>query len=115
MPLMCFLLSRLGQKTGIYYIDSTALPVSHNRRISRHKTFPHINTPMDMITQLGCHSLTFMRKVALRRARWTLPMENWNSRPFDGRLWFRSKLRRERTEPAKSFSFAVFVLHLSRT
>ncbi len=39
MPLMFFLLSRLGQKTGIYYIDSTALPVCHNRRISRHQTF----------------------------------------------------------------------------
>jgi hypothetical protein len=39
MPLMFFLFSRLGQRTGIYYIDSTALPVCHNRRISRHKTF----------------------------------------------------------------------------
>ena len=39
MPLMFFLFSRLGQKTGIYYIDSTALPVCHNRRISRHQTF----------------------------------------------------------------------------
>jgi Transposase DDE domain len=39
MPLLCFLLSRLGHRTGIYYIDSTALPVCHNRRISRHKTF----------------------------------------------------------------------------
>ena len=34
-----FLLSRLGQRTGIYYIDSTALAVCHNRRIGRHKTF----------------------------------------------------------------------------
>ena len=39
LPLLCFLLSRLGQRTGIYYIDSTALAVCHNRRISRHKTF----------------------------------------------------------------------------
>lgn len=39
MPLMFFLFSRLGQRTGIYYIDSTALPICHNRRISRHKTF----------------------------------------------------------------------------
>ena len=31
--------SRLGQRTGIYYIDSTALTVCHNRRIGRHKTF----------------------------------------------------------------------------
>jgi len=39
LPLLCFLLSRLGQRTGIYYIDSTALAVCHNRRIGRHKTF----------------------------------------------------------------------------
>lgn len=39
MPLLCFLLSRLGQRTGIYYIDSTALAVCHNRRIGRHQTF----------------------------------------------------------------------------
>ena len=39
VPLMCFMLSRTGRKTGIYYIDSTALPVCHNRRIGRHKTF----------------------------------------------------------------------------
>ncbi|MBV8362860.1 MAG: hypothetical protein JO189_33740 [Deltaproteobacteria bacterium] len=38
MPLLCFLLSRLGGRTGIYYIDSTALRVCHNRRI-RHQTF----------------------------------------------------------------------------
>jgi Transposase DDE domain len=39
IPLLCFLRSRLGQRTGIYYIDSTALAVCHNRRIGRHKTF----------------------------------------------------------------------------
>jgi len=39
IPLLGFLLSRLGQRTGIYYIDSTALAVCHNRRIGRHKTF----------------------------------------------------------------------------
>jgi hypothetical protein len=39
MPLMFFMLSKLGKKTGIYYIDSTALPVCHNKRIRRHKTF----------------------------------------------------------------------------
>jgi hypothetical protein len=39
VPLMCFMLSRTGRKTGIYYIDSTALPVCHNRRIQRHQTF----------------------------------------------------------------------------
>ena len=39
IPLLCFLLSRREQTTGIYYIDSTALAVCHNRRIGRHKTF----------------------------------------------------------------------------
>jgi hypothetical protein len=39
IPLLCFLLSHLGQRTGIYHIDSTGLAVCHNRRISRHKTF----------------------------------------------------------------------------
>jgi Transposase DDE domain len=34
-----FLLSRMGRRTGIYYIDSTALPVCHNRRIDRHTVF----------------------------------------------------------------------------
>src|SRR3954453_19515018 len=33
------LLSHLGNKTGVYYIDSTALPVCDNHRISRHKVF----------------------------------------------------------------------------
>jgi len=39
VPLLFFMLSRMGRKTGIYYIDSTALPVCHNRRIQRHRTF----------------------------------------------------------------------------
>jgi DDE family transposase len=39
IPLLFFLCSRLGQRTGIYYLDSTALAVCHNRRIGRHKTF----------------------------------------------------------------------------
>jgi Transposase DDE domain len=39
IPLLCFLCSRLGQRTGIYYIDSTTLAVCHNRFIGRHKTF----------------------------------------------------------------------------
>jgi Transposase DDE domain len=36
--------SRTGRKTGIYYIDSTALPVCHNRRIGRHQTFAGLAT-----------------------------------------------------------------------
>jgi Transposase DDE domain len=39
VPLIFFLLSRMGQQTGIYYIDSTSLPVCDNHRIQRHKTF----------------------------------------------------------------------------
>ncbi len=39
MPLVFFLHSHLGTKTGLYYIDSTALPVCDNHRISRHKVF----------------------------------------------------------------------------
>ena len=39
VPLVVFLHSHLGTKTGLYYIDSTALPVCDNHRISRHKVF----------------------------------------------------------------------------
>jgi hypothetical protein len=39
VPLTVFLLSRMGRRTGIYYIDSRALPVCHNRRIDRHRVF----------------------------------------------------------------------------
>ena len=39
VPLVFFLVSHLGSKTGIYYIDSTALPVCDNHRINRHKVF----------------------------------------------------------------------------
>ena len=38
--LVFFLASRMGRKTDIYYIDSTPLPVCHNRRIAKHKVFP---------------------------------------------------------------------------
>jgi DDE family transposase len=39
VSLTVFLLSRMGRGTDIYYIDSTALAVCHNRRIDRHKVF----------------------------------------------------------------------------
>ena len=34
-----FMTSKSGRKSGVYYIDSTPLPVCHNLRINRHKTF----------------------------------------------------------------------------
>jgi hypothetical protein len=37
VPLVVFLLSHLG--TGLYYIDSTALPVCDTHRLNRHKVF----------------------------------------------------------------------------
>ena len=38
--LLAFVLaSRIGNKTDIYYIDSTPFAVCHNRRIGRHKVF----------------------------------------------------------------------------
>src|SRR3954453_17894392 len=39
VPLVVFLVSHLGTRTGIYYIDATALPVCDNHRINRHKVF----------------------------------------------------------------------------
>src|SRR3954465_7203101 len=39
VPLVVFLVSHLGTRTGLYYIDSTALPVCDNHRINRHKVF----------------------------------------------------------------------------
>lgn len=37
--LALFLASRMGDKTNIYYIDSTPLPVCHTRRIAKHRVF----------------------------------------------------------------------------
>lgn len=39
LPLCLYLQSRLAAPTGIAFIDSTPLPVCHNRRIQRHKLF----------------------------------------------------------------------------
>jgi hypothetical protein len=38
-PLCLYLKTRFGPVTGISFIDATALPVCHNRRIERHKVF----------------------------------------------------------------------------
>ena len=39
LPLCLYLHTRLGTVSGIAFIDSTPLPVCHNRRIERHKVF----------------------------------------------------------------------------
>lgn len=39
VPITLFLSSKMGRKTGIYYIDSTPLPVCHNLRINKHRVF----------------------------------------------------------------------------
>ena len=39
LPLQLLLHSLMGDKTGLYFIDATSLPVCHNKRIQRHRTF----------------------------------------------------------------------------
>jgi hypothetical protein len=39
LPLCVCLHTRLGQQSGLAFIDSTPLPVCHNKRIRRHRTF----------------------------------------------------------------------------
>jgi len=41
-PLTLFTHLRSGKRTGIYYIDSSCLPVCHLKRYRRHKTFKQI-------------------------------------------------------------------------
>lgn len=38
-PMLLYLLSRMGQPRGVAFIDSTPLPVCHNKRICHHKGF----------------------------------------------------------------------------
>ncbi len=39
VPLSIFLNTRFGECSGISFVDSTPLPVCHNRRISAHRVF----------------------------------------------------------------------------
>ena len=39
LPLSFYLLSQRGQTTGIAFIDSTSIPVCHNKRIRTHRVF----------------------------------------------------------------------------
>lgn len=39
LPLCVYLYLRRGSTTGIAFVDSTPIPVCHNKRIRRHKTF----------------------------------------------------------------------------
>lgn len=39
MPMVLLLRSLSGEETGLYYVDSTKLPVCHNLRIKRNKVF----------------------------------------------------------------------------
>ena len=41
-PLYCYLLTRMGQSTGISFIDSTSIAVCHSKRTSRHRVFKGI-------------------------------------------------------------------------
>ena len=41
-PLYCFLAHHFGQKTGIAFIDSTPIAVSHPKRIQSHKVFKKV-------------------------------------------------------------------------
>ena len=42
VPLCGYLLSRMGQCTGISFIDSTSIKVCHNKRINRNKVFQNL-------------------------------------------------------------------------
>ncbi len=45
LPAIClYLRVRFGQGTGVAFIDSTPLPVCHNRRIGRHRVFAGMAT-----------------------------------------------------------------------
>lgn len=49
-PLFCFLHAHLGSCSGISFIDSTILSVSHIRRASSHKTFRGIASKAKTLT-----------------------------------------------------------------
>lgn len=61
-PLTLFTQLRSGKRTGIYYIDSSCLPVCHLKRQKRHKTFEAIaefgRTSMGWFFGLKLHIVT---------------------------------------------------------
>jgi hypothetical protein len=59
VPLLFYIQYNKGKETGIYYIDSTSLPVCKNQRINNHKTFKNIaergKTSMDWFYGFKLH------------------------------------------------------------
>jgi hypothetical protein len=63
VPLMVLLHSLSGEKTGVYFADSSKLAVCHNRRIHRHKVF-------DGLAARGKTSMGEAGQRFQRRSRW---------------------------------------------
>ena len=82
--LVFFLASRMGRKTDIYYIDSTPLPVCHNRRIAKHKVFTGLaargKTGMGWFFGFKLH-IVFNHQARDRRARTDTPAMQPTQRP----------------------------------
>src|SRR4051812_32839859 len=80
VPLTVFLLTRMGRKTGLYYIDSTPLPVCHPRRINRHKVFAGLaKRGKTFFGCFFCSTLTLVINKERQPAAPTLPPGNHNN------------------------------------
>ncbi len=68
MPLSLFLHMLSGERTGIYFIDSTTIPVCHNKRRYRNKVFENLaasgKTSMGYFHGFKLH-VVIMKKVNL--------------------------------------------------